>query len=79
MNLVNYVIHFNYLMMIQNKHNSTNKYYFNKQFYKNRIYVEHTFQKLKLFRRIFIRYDSLLITYIAFTYLASSQILFKSL
>src|SRR3989344_4213972 len=70
---------FNYLMMIQNKHNSTNKYYFNKQFYKNRIHVEHTFQKLKLFRKIFIRYDSLLITYIAFTYLAISQILFKSL
>lgn len=46
---------FNYSLMITKKKNSKTNYYFNKKLYKKRNLVEHTFQKLKLFRRVSTR------------------------
>jgi transposase len=43
--------------MIPKKKNMTVNYPFDKQLYKNRLHVEHTFQKFKTFRRISLRYD----------------------
>lgn len=70
---------FNYFMMIPKKSNAKITYPFNKNTYKKRIFVEHSFQKLKNFRRISTRYDSLLSSYFTFLYLALSQILFKKI
>ena len=64
--------------MIPKKSNSKTSYTFDNILYKKRIYVEHAFQKLKLFRRIQIRYDSLLNSYLSFVLLAVSNIIFKN-
>ena len=53
-------------------------YAFDNILYKKRIYVEHAFQKLKLFRRIQIRYESLLNSYLLFVLLVVSNIIFKN-
>ena len=45
--------------------------------YKKRINVEHTFAKLKLFRRIQLRYDSDCMKYLLFIYLACSQLIYR--
>jgi transposase len=68
---------FNYSLMIPKKKNSKTSYKFNKKLYKKRIRVEHTFQKLKVFRRIYARYDSYIATYLEFIFLAVSLIIFK--
>ena len=67
-----HISNYNYTLMIPKKANAKNVYYFNKQIYKKRIVVENTFQKIKNFRRIMIRYDSLLKTYYSFVFLAIS-------
>jgi transposase len=64
-------------LMIPKKQNMKITYPFNKQLYKKRIIIEHTFQKLKNFRRIMIRYDSILSNFLAFLFLAVSQIIYK--
>ena len=69
----------NYSLMIPKKSNAAKSYPFDKKLYKNRIYVEHTFQKLKVFRRIATRYDSLLDTYLAFLYFAISIVILKNM
>ncbi len=58
--------------MIPKKKNSNTNYYFNKQIYKKRIRIENSFSKLKAFRRISNRYDSLIKNYNNFLYLACS-------
>ncbi len=70
---------FGYTLMIPKKKNSKTNYQFNKKLYKKRILIEHTFQKLKLFRRVSIRYDSLISTYFQFLFFAISFIIFKKL
>ena len=67
----------NYLFL--QKRTQKIKYQFNKKLYKKRIFVEHTFQKLKVFRRIQIRYDSLINTYLFFLYQILFLIIFKFL
>ena len=47
--------------------------------YKKRINVEHTFQKLKLFKRIQLRYDSNITSYFSFVFLACSLLIFRKL
>jgi transposase len=69
----------NYSIMIPKKTNAIKTYTFNKLLYKKRIFIEHTFQKLKTFRRIAIRYDSLIDTYFAFVYLAISHIIYNKI
>jgi transposase len=69
----------NYSLMIPKKSNAKTTYPFDPNLYKKRIFVEHSFQKLKIFRRIAISYDSLLKTYLSFLFLAVSQIIFKKI
>lgn len=69
----------NYSLMVAKKKNAKTKYKFNKKTYKKRIIIENTFQKLKIFRRIQIRYDSLVNTYFGFLFLAISIIIFKNI
>ena len=52
---------------------------FDKELYRKRIHVEHSFQKLKVFKRIQIRYDSLITSFSSFIFLATSQIIYKKL
>ena len=66
-----------YSLMIPKKKNMIVNYPFNKELYKNRIFVEHTFQKLKNFRRISIRYDALIRNYLAFVFLGASFLILK--
>ena len=68
-----------YSLMIPKKINMKITYDFDKNLYKNRIHVEHCFQRLKVFRRIMIRYDSLVRNYLSFLYLALSQLIFKKI
>jgi hypothetical protein len=65
--------------MIPKKKNAKTTYKFNKKTYKNRIFIEHTFQKLKTFKRIQLRYDSLIDTYLGFLFLAISLIIFQKM
>jgi len=69
----------NYSLMVAKKKNAKSIYKFNKKIYKKRIIIENTFQKLKIFRRIQIRYDSLVNTYFGFVFLAISSIIFKNI
>ena len=69
----------NYSLMVAKKKNAKTKYKFNKETYKKRIVIENTFQKLKIFRRIQIRYDSLVDTYFGFLFIAISIIIFKNI
>lgn len=70
---------FNYKLFVPAKKNSKIKYPFNKKLYKKRIIIEHSFQKLKVFRRIQLRYDSDIETYLSFLYLATSFLIFNNL
>jgi transposase len=67
-----YINKFNYQFMIPKKKNMIKKYYFDKNIYKSRTIIENTFQKLKVFRRIMNRYDSLFKNYFSFVYLGCS-------
>lgn len=68
-----------YTLMIPKKSNMKVVYPFNKQLYKNRIHVEHSFQKFKTFRRIGNRYDNKFKNYLSFVYLATSIIIHKKI
>jgi transposase len=67
----------NYQLMVPKKRRAKINYYFDKTIYKNRIKVENTFQKLKSYRRVMIRYDSLYKNYYSFVLLASSLIIYN--
>jgi putative transposase len=69
----------NYSLMVPKKKNSTIIYPFDHVLYKKRIFVEHSFQKLKAFRRIYVRYDSFFNTYFNFTFLAISYLIYRAL
>ena len=69
----------NYTLMVAKKTNAKINYPFDADLYKKRIFVEHSFQKLKVFRRITIRYDSLLKNYMSFLFLAISQLIYKNI
>lgn len=68
-----------YSLMIPKKSNMKISYQFDKFLYKNRIHVEHSFSKLKNFRRIMVRYDSNIINFSEFLFLALSQMIFNKL
>lgn len=59
-------------IMIQRKKNMKEDINFDSKIYKKRIIIENTFQKIKNFRRINIRYDKLLKTFLNFSYFAVS-------
>lgn len=67
----------NYNLMYHSKINMKELPYFDPILYKKRILVEHTFQKLKLFKRIQLRYDSSFISYYSFVLLACSFLIFR--
>ena len=50
-------------------------YKFDDIMYKKRIIVENTFAKIKMFRRLMIRYDFYIETYIAFLYMGISKLI----
>lgn len=62
----------NIKLIIKNK--LTNE---NKKLLKNRINVEHTFSKLKQYKRLSMRYDKYSINYLNFVYLACIDIIIK--
>jgi len=66
-------------LIIPKKKNANIEYFFDKHLYKKRIIIENTFQKLKSFRRIMIRYDSLFKTYSSFVYFGISLLIYRSL
>jgi transposase len=69
----------NCILIIPKKKNSKQNYFFDKKLYKSRIKVENSFQKLKAFRKIMWRYDSLFSNYCSFVLLASSILIHKNL
>jgi len=70
---------FNYNLIVPPKSNMKQQKFYYKKLYKKRIFVEHFFQKLKLFRRIMIRYDKLISSFETFTFMATSFIIFRKL
>ena len=75
----NILSNYNCKLMIPKKKNMINSYYFDKQIYKKRIIIENTFQKLKVFRKVPIRYDRLFRNYKGFVLLASSILIYNNL
>ena len=71
----NIAINQNIMMIIPNKKNSKINYYFNDFLYKKRIIIEHSFQKIKTYRRISIRYDNYINSYKNFLYIALTDII----
>lgn len=69
----------NYTFMIPKKVNMKVIYHFDKNLYKNRLHIEHTFQKIKASKRIMLRYDSLLTNFMGFVFLSLSQLLFNKI
>ena len=69
----------NYVIYIPKKKGANNNHPFNKTIYKKRIIIEHTFQKLKAFRKIMVRYESLIKNYLGFLYLAISNIIYNKI
>lgn len=68
---------FNYDIIIPPKKNMKHSHQFKKKLYKNRINIEHSFQKLKLFRRIMNRYDSYITSFKSFLFLAISLLIHR--
>ena len=69
----------NYNFVYPPKKNMKDDLTFDKELYRKRIHVEHSFQKLKTFKRIQIRYDSFITSFSSFIFLATSQIIYKKL
>jgi len=68
-----------YILMYPNKVNMIEQNNIDSKLYKKRINVEHTFQKLKLFKRIQLRYDSNVSSYFSFIFMACSFLIFRKL
>jgi transposase len=69
----------NYTLMVPHKSNMKPFENFDAHLYKQRIHVEHTFSKLKQFKRIQLRYDSSLSAYDSFVFLACSILILRKL
>lgn len=61
-------------LMVPKKKGAVVQYPFDKTVYRNRIIVEHTIQKLKVYRRISVRYDAKIKSIRGFIYLALCQL-----
>jgi transposase len=70
---------YNYNLMVPHKSNMKPFENFDKLLYKQRIHVEHTFSKLKQFKRIQLRYDASLSAYESFVFLACSILILRKL
>lgn len=68
-----------YNLVYPNKKNMKKVTPIDRNLYKKRINIEHTFQKLKLFKRILCRYDSFISSYYSFVLLACSFLIFRKL
>ncbi len=69
----------NISLMTPTKKGATKTFYFCKKLYKKRITVEQTFQKIKAFRRIQIRYDSNHHIFSEFIFLSLFCIIYRTL
>jgi hypothetical protein len=69
----------NYNFIYPSKKNMKEDSTFDKKLYNKRIHVEHSFQKLKAFKRVQIRYDSFITSFSSFIFLAVSQIIYRRL
>ena len=78
-NLRNILLNKNISIMTPRKSNQKKCETFDKNLYKKRIRIENTFQKLKIYRRINMRYDHYLKTFNSFVMLSLSFILFNQL
>jgi len=67
----------NYNLIYPSKSNMKPNTNFDACLYKKRIKIEHTFAKLKSFKRIQLRYDSDYKNYLSFIYLACSQLIHR--
>jgi len=72
-NLIDYGIQ----LMIPKKKGSVSNYVYDKNVYKQRIIIENTFQRLKAFRRSAIRYDKIFSSFVAFTLLVMSILIYN--
>jgi len=70
---------YNYDLIFPNKKNMKPSLNFDKVQYKKRICVEHTFSKLKAFKRIQLRYDSSISSFSQFIFLALSVMIYRRL
>lgn len=59
-----------YIPVVPPKSNRKNPWNYDKQLYKQRNQVERLFPRLKRFRRIFTRYDKLVVVFFSFVYFA---------
>ena len=59
-----------YIPVVPPKSNRKNPWNYDKQLYKQRNQVERLFRRIKRFRRIFTRYDKLVVIFLAFVYFA---------
>ena len=73
-----YVKH-NYTVLIPKKKNANNNHYFDKKIYKNRHIIKNTFAKLKILRRIMIRYDAKIKSYMSFLYLGIAEMIYDNI
>jgi len=70
---------YNYDLIFPHKKNMKPSLNFDKVQYKKRICVEHTFSKLKAFKRIQLRYDSSISSFSQFIFLALSVMIYRRL
>lgn len=68
----------NYNYIYPTKKNMKPDHNFDKILYKKRIFVEHSFQKFKLFKRVAIRVDSFIKNFSSFVFLACSVIIHRN-
>lgn len=67
----------NYDLIYPKKKNMAEEIIIDSKLYKKRINVEHTFQKLKLFKRIQLRYDSKISSFHSFVFIACSLLIYR--
>lgn len=69
----------NFTLCVPPKKNSRQQLFYDKQIYKNRIFVEHCFQKIKTYRRLSFRYDKKFSIFKQNVFLVCSLILINKL
>jgi len=77
--LKEYLAQKNYIFIYPHKKNMKPNHTFDKILYKKRIFVEHSFQQFKLFRRVATRYDSDINTFSSFVFFACSLMIYRNL
>lgn len=77
--LANMLSNNNIKLCVPKKKNTKQGFNYSKSIYKNRIFVEHCFQKLKTFKRLLFRYDKLLSVFKQNIFLSMAYIIFSKI